>query len=159
MTEILAVYGAIVATIAAIGNGIYVYKNRAIVTVRISQLLPTSLFPGWALAVTAVNHGWRRITLDGGGLEFDNGRTWVIPPERLALSFPMDLGEGKSHMIWFTVEELRDAFSKGQAEAPKYGFFTTPTGRRFRSRLDPKSPVLLAAMSKSARPISQEARP
>lgn len=148
MTEIVAVYGAIVATIAAISSAIHIYKNRAIVRVRISQLVPTNSFPNRALAITAVNHGWRVVTLDGGGLEFDNGRTWVLPLERLSMFFPVQLGEGKSHMIWFTVEELRAAFNASPAEAPKYGFFTTPTGRHFRTRLDPHSPVLQAAMAK-----------
>jgi hypothetical protein len=144
MTEAVAAYGAIVGTVAAIASAVNIYKNRAIVRLKISQLMPTSSFPHWCLALTAVNHGWRPVTLDGGGLECEDGWIIIMPSERHASFFPAELKEGKSHMIWFTVDELRDALRKNQAQHGKlkYGFFGTSTGQRFRRRLSSKSPIL-----------------
>jgi hypothetical protein len=149
VTGALAVYGAVIGTIAAIASAIGIYKNRAIVKLRISQLMPTNSFPHWCLAVAAVNRGWRPVTLDGGGLEYEDGSTIIMPSQRHASFFPAELKEGKSHMIWFTVDELRGALRKGEHGALKYGFFTAATGQRWRKRLNPQSPIMKRAMSKT----------
>ena len=150
MTEAMAIYGAVIGTVAAVVAAISIYKNRPIVQLKVSQLMPTDSFPYWCLAITATNHGWRAVTLDGGGLEYEDGWTLVLPPKRLARFFPAELKEGKNHMIWFTVDELQDAVDKGEHGALKYGFFTAATGRRHRKRLNHKSPIMRRALSQTS---------
>lgn len=150
MTNALAIYGAVIGTVAAVTAAISIYKNRPIIQLKVSQLRPTDLFPYWCLAITAINHGWRAITLDGGGLEYEDGWTLVLPLERLGKFFPAELREGKNHMIWFTVDELQDAVRKGEHGALKYGFFTRATGQRHRKRLNPRSPIMRRLLSQAS---------
>jgi hypothetical protein len=149
MTNALAIYGAVIGTVAAVTAAISICKNRPIIQLKLSQLMPADSFPHWCLAITAINHGWRAATLDGGGLEYEDGWTLVLPPERLAMFFPAELKEGKNHMIWFTVDELREALRNGEHGALKYGFFTTATRQRYRKRLNPASPLMKRAMSET----------
>lgn len=112
---IVAIYGAAVATITAVIQGIRIFRDRARVKVKVGlcQLCGGAEdIYGYkaAIGITAINKGRRPITLSSGGLRLSNNADLVtLQPARM---LPRDLSENKSFDIFMSVDNLKAEFKK-----------------------------------------------
>ncbi len=122
---LLAVYGAIISTLGII-FGIYNY-NRDKAKIKIETSF--GFFSGTIedgktfFFVKAINRGRRPITLSSVGIRMREGDLLNIK----TLSLPNELGEGKSHNEWFTLDELRD-------KDCEFAWYRDETGKLYKSK-------------------------
>ena len=124
-TLTIAIYGAILSTIALIWN---IYNNlqdkpKVKVTAKFgftSSAIGTS---GHLLIVTAVNKGKRHVYLSSMGLR--SGKEDLINMKTIGL--PCELKGGGSHSEWFEVNELKD-------RQFDFAWYRDATGRLYKSK-------------------------
>jgi hypothetical protein len=141
MADAVAIYGAVIGTVGAVGAGFAIYntaiRDRANIRVRPSFGYPSfGPIPGGPssefVLLTASNRGRRPVTLTSGGLLYPDGSTLWFSGQTGTL--PKEVGEGQSHSVWGYPDDMIENIKKKGA-APTHAFYWDATGRMHRSRL------------------------
>ena len=122
---VIAIYGAVLATIA-IGWNIYNnLQDRAKIKVETKfGFMVGDNSKKHLLFVNVMNFGKRPITLSSMGLRAEDGGNLL---NLKTISLPYELGEGKSHPEWFDIEVL-----KGRNW--KFAWYKDETGKLYKSK-------------------------
>ena len=103
-----AIYGAILSTLIGIWTIYYNFLDRPRIKIiaKFGFISPAEKTTEDILfIVTAINKGRRPITLSSMGLRLE-GNVDLLNIKTIGL--PVELGEGKSHLEWFNVKELKN---------------------------------------------------
>ncbi len=145
ITEILAIYAAILASLSAVWQGNRWLNDRARIKVEVTFGLPSPI-PGEDVAavigIRMINHGQRPIQIVGAGLELQEHRniSYMSPPRQMrhleAHQIPANLEEGTSAEVFFDVMELtRSLAEDNDGNLPTHGWVRDATGREHRVRI------------------------
>jgi len=131
LTSYIAVYGAILSTIAIGWN---IYNNlqdrpKVKVTGKFGFMTSSKGAEGHFFFVKAVNKGRRSVHLSSVGLR--SGDEDIMIVHRMT-GLPHELKEGKSHSEWFTLNELRKL--KDENKLPDFAWYRDETGKLYKSK-------------------------
>ena len=141
MADALAIYGATIGSLAAVGALWNIYntgiRDRARLRLSISmgtmQDPPHVRADEWVWFVEAANDGRRPLTISSaGGLEFPNGRYSAFTGGLKLL--PKRLEEGDKVMMWCKETALKEAIDK-HGILPTHIRFSDDVGRTHRKRI------------------------
>jgi hypothetical protein len=135
--DVIAWYGAVVATISAIWSGLSYFRDKSKVRVRIAQGF--AMYPSdtrQIFLLEAVNHGRRPCTLTGAGfLLKDGAKIAIYRPE--TITFPYELHEGKAVTISIEKSEMVEQMEK-RSSSITHAYYQDATGKTFRIRVSKK---------------------
>ena len=123
----IAVYGAVLSTVNLFWTIYRGLLDRSRIRVEVSQGLVangTQHERDVQLLITVVNRGQRPVTLVNGGIKLKDGRD-IVPTRG---GFPIELGEGKAHRIYFPKHEITREFD------PEYAWFRDATSKVYKSK-------------------------
>ena len=122
---LLAIYGAVLSTIALIWKIYSNLQDKPKVKVKANFGFTSSAggTSGHLLLVTAINKGKRHVYLSSVGLR--SGEEDLINIKTIGL--PCELKEGSSHSEWFEVNELKD-------RQFDFAWYRDATGKMYKSR-------------------------
>ena len=123
-TSIIAIYGAILSTIA-IGWNIYNnLQDRPKIEVKASIGFFTPDTSKTFFFVKAINKGKRPISLSSVGIRLQNDQDLI---NLKTFSLPSELNEGKSHTEWFELDELKN-------KNCGFAWYRDETGKLYKSK-------------------------
>jgi hypothetical protein len=130
LTAVLAVYGAVVSTVAIIMNVATYIKDRAHVVVEAGHhALMSSKAAALKLGIKVINKGRRPVTIEGCGFTLDTGSgenlLSVLDP-----NLPKPLGEGESLTTYADPSEV-------QANKVVFAWARDTGGRVYKSKSKP----------------------
>jgi hypothetical protein len=125
ITIMIAIYGAILSTIAIVWN---IYNNlqdrpKIEITARFGFFGSSTGAEGPFFFVDAINHGKRSIYLSSVGLR--GGKEDLVSLKSVGL--PCELKAGQSHSEWFEIEKLRN-------RRFDFAWYKDATGKTYKSR-------------------------
>jgi hypothetical protein len=138
--NIVAWYGAIIATLSIILAFLNYFRDRTKIKVKISQgffAYGDHLGREVNVFIEAMNIGRRPVTLTGAGLTLKNGKQmFVIRPE--LISFPYELQEGKSVQVSLNKNEI---FQEAKKENSKisYAWYRVATDKIYKAKFRMKN--------------------
>jgi len=122
---LLAIYGAVISTFGIILSAYNYSRDKAKIKVKANfGFMQSSIgAEGPFFFVEAINRGRRPVTLSSVGIRM--GKEDLINIKTVSL--PMELGEGKSHNEWFTLDELR-------SRNCDFAWYKDETGKIYKSK-------------------------
>jgi len=135
----LAIYGAIVGTIALGLAGFKIWLDRASVKVKASWSYFARagvIDKNPQLTLTVINKGRRLIKLEGAGLKLSNGTDLTYIPDLYIEQWPVELGEKDKKQIFFDISSLKEDLKKqGSGIMIEYAWFRDTTDKIHTCRL------------------------
>jgi len=131
----LAIYGAFVATVALIWNGISVYRDRSCIKVKMKWAYKTygeKVLPEKHIAMIAINKGRRSVIISGAGFTLSD--TWNFTYMPYPKELPRTLSEGDSIDILFDLNGLKEDAKKRGATI-EYGWFRDKADRTYKGKI------------------------
>ncbi|UZE93095.1 MAG: hypothetical protein IB617_02960 [Candidatus Nealsonbacteria bacterium] len=135
--DIIAWYGAVVATISLISSiilgAITLLRDRASIKVKISHgflIYGNQVDKNLYIFLEAVNKGRRPVTLKSAGFNLKNGHNIVFAKPK---ELPIELTEGKSCQEWFSKKKIKQDCQKMKTTI-KYAWFKDATGRVYKKK-------------------------
>lgn len=140
--EPLAIYGAIVGTVA-LGLGAFkIWLDRASVRVKASWsyfVQAGVIHENPQLALTATNKGRRLIKLEAAGLKLSNGVDLGYIPDLYIEKWPVELGEKDRKQIFFDIVSLKEDLQRqGPNILIEYAWFRDTTDKIHKCKLPRK---------------------
>jgi len=138
--NVVAWYGAIIATFSIILAFLNYFRDRTKIKVKISQGFFTygnNLGKEVNIFIEAMNVGRHPVTLTGAGLTLKNGKQmFVIRPE--LISFPYELQEGKSVQVSL---DRNETFQEAEKENSKisYAWYRVATDKVYKAKFRMKN--------------------
>src|SRR3989304_870647 len=137
-TTIVAIYAALIATVALAWNIYSILRDRPRAKVKVSfgHIVDPSGRSPTQIVFEAANVGRRPFTLTGVGIVLPKmGRrnlgTILAPGD-----FPCKIGEGEKHSCLFGLEVLKEEVRKLEIRTPpEYAWFSDATGRLHKGRI------------------------
>ncbi|MDP2673248.1 MAG: hypothetical protein Q8O84_05535 [Nanoarchaeota archaeon] len=127
LTNYIAIYGAILSTIA-IGWNIYnKLQDKPKIKIKTHFGFMTNDFKKTFFFIDAINYGKRSIYLSSFGLR--SGNNDVIEPNP-SFGLPCELKPGTSHTEWFDVEKLE----KNKDMQFDFAWYKDETGKMYKSK-------------------------
>jgi len=139
----LAIYGAIVGTIALVLSAIKIWLDRAVIKVKTSWgyfARAGVIDENPRLILTTINKGRRLIKLEGAGLRFSNGSDLTYIPDPYTEKWPVELSEKDKKQIFFDVSSLKEDLKKqGSGISIEYAWFRDTTDNIHKCSLSRKT--------------------
>jgi hypothetical protein len=129
LTAIIAVYGAVLATLTFI---VQQRDRRPRISVSVSYGTPVygSQLGDQMVLLTATNPGHRPVTLVGAGFFLPDGRQLIMPSPLAVPALPCELNEGKSCQVFMSIPGIVERVGP---RISLVGFFRDALGTTHRS--------------------------
>lgn len=131
----IAIYGAILSTIAVVWNITQPLRDKPKIVVRSSVGLISYGDPYEIVSFEAINKGRVAVTLSSGGIILEKDKN--IPFLEARDGFPKELLPGKNHIVFRPLYEFAKTLKSKREETgePKYVYFRDQTGKKYKGKM------------------------